>query len=65
MALDPQSVNAIIKSLCAAAGLDPAQYSAHGLRSGYLTQARARRRFASRGHAAVTASFRAAGVEIL
>jgi integrase len=38
-ALDPQSVNAIIKSRCAAAGLDPAQYSAHGLRSGYLTQA--------------------------
>jgi len=64
-ALDPQSVNAIIKSRCAAAGLDPAQYSAHGLRSGYLTQARARRLFASRGHAAVAASFRAAGVEIL
>jgi integrase len=39
MALDPQSVNAIVKSRCAAAGLDPAQYSAHGLRSGYLTQA--------------------------
>jgi integrase len=38
-ALDPQSVNAIVKSRCAAAGLDPAQYSAHGLRSGYLTQA--------------------------
>ena len=38
-ALDPQSVNAIIKSRCALAGLDPAQYSAHGLRSGYLTQA--------------------------
>jgi hypothetical protein len=33
MALDPQSVNAIVKSRCAAAGLDPAQYSAHGLRS--------------------------------
>ena len=38
-ALDPQSVNGIIKSRCAAAGLDPAQFSAHGLRSGYLTQA--------------------------
>jgi integrase len=38
-ALDPQSVTAIIKSRCVAAGLDPAQYSAHGLRSGYLTQA--------------------------
>jgi integrase len=38
-ALDAQSVNAIVKSRCAAAGLDPAQYSAYGLRSGYLTQA--------------------------
>jgi integrase len=38
-ALDPQSVNAITKARCTAAGLDPTQYSAHGLRSGYLTQA--------------------------
>jgi hypothetical protein len=38
-ALDPQGVNVIIKSRCAAAGLDPVQYSAHELRSAYLTQA--------------------------
>ena len=38
-ALDPQSVNAMIKSRCAVAGLDPVQFSAHGLRSGYLTEA--------------------------
>ena len=38
-ALDPQSVNAMIKSRSAAAGLDPTQFSAHGLRSGYLTEA--------------------------
>jgi integrase len=38
-ALDPQSVNAMIKSRCAVAGLDPAEFSAHGLRSGYLTEA--------------------------
>jgi integrase len=37
--LDPQSVNAITKARCALADLDPAQYSAHGLRSGYLTEA--------------------------
>jgi hypothetical protein len=37
-ALDPQGVNVIIESRCAA-GLDPVQYSASGLRSGYLTQA--------------------------
>ena len=38
-ALDSQSVNYIIKHRCGAANLDPTQYSAHGLRSGYLTQA--------------------------
>ena len=38
-ALDLQGVNVIIKSRCAAAGLDPVQYSAHELRSAYLTQA--------------------------
>ena len=38
-ALDPQSVNAMIKGRCAVAGLDPGQFSAHGLRSGYLTEA--------------------------
>jgi integrase len=39
VALDPQSVNAMIKSRCAVAGLDPGEFSAHGLRSGYLTEA--------------------------
>lgn len=38
-ALTPQSVNLIIKNRCAKAGLDPAEFSAHGLRSGYLTEA--------------------------
>lgn len=38
-ALDPQSVNAIIKRRAAMAGLDPVDISAHGLRSGYLTEA--------------------------
>ena len=38
-ALDLQSVNYIIKHRCGVANLDPTQYSAHGLRSGYLTQA--------------------------
>lgn len=38
-ALDPQSVNAMIKSRCAMAGLDPGEFSAHGLRSGYLSEA--------------------------
>ncbi|ATQ70798.1 integrase (plasmid) [Methylosinus trichosporium OB3b] len=38
-AVDPQSVNVMIKSRCAAAGLDPGEFSAHGLRSGYLTEA--------------------------
>ncbi|MGA9600135.1 MAG: tyrosine-type recombinase/integrase, partial [Methylocystis sp.] len=38
-ALAPQSVNAMVKGRCAAAGLDPRRFSAHGLRSGYLTEA--------------------------
>ncbi len=38
-ALDPQSVNAIIKQRVEMAGLDSGEFSAHGLRSGYLTEA--------------------------
>ncbi|WP_425624830.1 site-specific integrase [Agrobacterium radiobacter] len=41
-ALDPQSVNAIVKQRAEMAGLDPAEFSAHGLRSGYLTEAASR-----------------------
>jgi integrase len=37
--LDPKSVNDIVKHRAAMAGLDPAEFSAHGLRSGYLTEA--------------------------
>ncbi|MUZ74476.1 tyrosine-type recombinase/integrase [Agrobacterium vitis] len=38
-ALDPKAVNDIVKSRAAMAGLEPGEYSAHGLRSGYLTEA--------------------------
>jgi integrase len=38
-ALTPQSVNAILKRRIALAGLEPAEFSAHGLRAGYLTEA--------------------------
>ncbi len=38
-ALTPQSINLIVKCQCAAAGLDPKGFSAHGLRAGYLTEA--------------------------
>ena len=38
-ALTPQAVNLILKRRCAEAGLDPLAFSAHGLRSGYLTEA--------------------------
>ncbi|MER8589276.1 site-specific integrase, partial [Mesorhizobium sp. M1338] len=37
-ALTPQAVNLILKRRVAEAGLDPAAFSAHGLRSGYLTE---------------------------
>ena len=39
VALTPQAVNLILKRRVALAGLDPALYSAHGLRSGFLTEA--------------------------
>jgi len=38
-ALSPQSVNAILKRRLGAAGYDPARFSAHGLRSGFMTEA--------------------------
>jgi hypothetical protein len=38
-ALTPQSVNLILKARCKHAGLDPELFSAHRLRSGYLTEA--------------------------
>ncbi|MBB3747178.1 integrase [Rhizobium sp. BK591] len=38
-ALDPQSVNAILKQRAEMAGLEPGEFSAHGLRAGYLTEA--------------------------
>lgn len=37
--LSPQAVNLILKRRCALAGLDPSLFSAHGLRSGFLTEA--------------------------
>lgn len=39
LALTPQAINLILKRRCAMAGLDQVEYSAHGLRSGYLTEA--------------------------
>ena len=38
-ALEPSAVNAIVKRRAEMAGLEPADFSAHGLRSGYLTEA--------------------------
>jgi len=38
-AISGDGINDIVKKRCRQAGLDPALFSAHGLRSGYLTQA--------------------------
>ncbi|MDQ0458483.1 site-specific integrase [Rhizobium paknamense] len=38
-ALDPKAINDILKQRVAIAGLKPEEFSAHGLRSGYLTEA--------------------------
>ena len=37
--ITPQTVNLVVKARARQAGLDPAMFSAHGLRSGYLTEA--------------------------
>ncbi|MFL0691639.1 MAG: site-specific integrase [Agrobacterium tumefaciens] len=37
--LDPKAINDILKQRAEQAGLDPTEFSAHGLRSGYLTEA--------------------------
>jgi integrase len=37
--LDPKAISDILKQRVEMAGLDPAEFSAHGLRSGYLTEA--------------------------
>ncbi|WP_311273299.1 MULTISPECIES: tyrosine-type recombinase/integrase [unclassified Rhizobium] len=38
-ALEPGAINAILKQRVVMAGLEPGEFSAHGLRSGYLTEA--------------------------
>lgn len=38
-ALDPKAINDLVKQRALMAGLDPAEFSPHGLRSGYLTEA--------------------------
>lgn len=37
--ITPQTVNLVVKARAKQAGLDPQNFSAHGLRSGYLTEA--------------------------
>jgi integrase len=37
--ISDDGINDIVKKRCRQAGLDPTLFSAHGLRSGYLTQA--------------------------
>jgi integrase len=62
-ALTPLVVNLIVKARCIQTGLDPSAFSAHGLRSGFLTEAA--RRANARSHAAITASLGAAGGALL
>ncbi|MBJ6719629.1 site-specific integrase [Bacillus sp. PR5] len=38
-ALEPSAINRIVKRRALMAGLEPGEFSAHGLRSGYLTEA--------------------------
>ncbi|MBB4186259.1 integrase [Sinorhizobium terangae] len=60
-ALTPQSVNLILKARCKQVGLDPALFSAHGLRSGYFDRGGKPRHSAAGGDAASTAQVGGAG----
>jgi integrase len=40
--LNPESINALVQAAVARAGLDPAPYSAHSLRAGFVTYAHLR-----------------------
>jgi hypothetical protein len=64
-ALDPQSINAILKQRAEMAGLESGEFSAHGLRAGYLTEAANRGIPLPRGYGAVASSLGAAGIELL
>ena len=64
-ALTPQSINLIVKRRCALAGLEAREFSAHGLRSGYLTEAAQRGVSLPEADAAVAASIGAAGGQLL
>ena len=64
-ALDPQSVNAMIKTRCAVAGTRSGAIFGAWVAFGLSHRSGPRRRAAPRGHATVSASFRAAGVAVL
>ncbi len=65
-ALTPQSVNLILKRRVARAGLDPREFSAHGLRSGFMTARRPAAASSLPGsHGPVAAPLRAAGRPLL
>lgn len=60
-ALTPQAVNLILKRRFTQAGLDPKLFSAHGLRSGFLTETAPPWHSAVRSDAAIAAPLRATG----
>ncbi|CUX68191.1 Integrase family protein (fragment) [Agrobacterium tumefaciens str. Kerr 14] len=63
--LDPKSVNDIVKQRAGIGGFDAGEFSAHGLRSGYLTEAANRGIPLPEAHGAVAASFGTASFELL
>ncbi|CDI11746.1 integrase (fragment) (plasmid) [Agrobacterium pusense] len=64
-ALDPQSIDTILKHRAGMAGLDPGEFSAHGLRSGYLTEAADRGIPLPEAMDTVAPSISATGVQLL
>ena len=64
-ALDPQSVNAILKWRAEIAGLEPAEFSAHGLAIRLSDGGRQSLHSPARSRGAVTPSFSSPSVELL
>ncbi|ASV84417.1 putative site-specific integrase [Ochrobactrum quorumnocens] len=60
-ALEPSAINGIVKQHAQMAGLDASEFSAHGLRSGYLTEAANRWHTAARSDGTIASSLRPAG----
>lgn len=64
-ALEPGAINLIVQKRAQMAGLDTKEFSAHGLRSGYLYGSGQSWHSATRSHGTIPPSLHAAGIRLL